>query len=441
MAESNLRKLNHVNSPTALSKLKGLAFVIITWVSISILLYLKIPSAFTKIYAEDGALSLQQALTSHFPHDFFVPYAGYLDVLARTAGRVATSFPLASAAHIFFLYNSLMLTWICWVVFRASEGHIASRFVRGFLALSLILIPIGNFESIANTTNLHFFFMSACLPIFLVRNPTKFDTYVFSFFVLVSALSTPLMVFYLPLIAYLRMTDSKTNRLRNFKLFDYAWLVGMACQALFIAIRALGERTANGISTVTKTGFLYLDRVFGSSFFPWWGGVSDSTPSILPQYFSAKIYLLLRGLFALVFLVVLIILMYKWFKRNPSLKRTAITVFSTGIIYWFIVGILFNPEPRYAIFPSFGLILILLYTQSEKVASSPTLRSSLIFVLIVLTWIGSWSPSTLRTQGPVWSVEYQKAVKKCAENASTVNIPIIPINKDWHVTIDCSRTK
>ena len=63
------------------------------WLLISILLYIKIPSAFTKIYAEDG-LSLQTALEKSFPDDFLVPYAGYLDIVWRSGGRVASFFPL-----------------------------------------------------------------------------------------------------------------------------------------------------------------------------------------------------------------------------------------------------------------------------------------------------------------------------------------------------------
>lgn len=415
---------------------------ICTWILISGLLYIKIPTAFTKIYAEDGAISLQDALGKSFPHDFLAPYAGYLDVIGRSAGRIVSIFPLESAAHAFFLFNTLMLTWIALTVYRASSEIVPNRISRSVLSFSLVLLPIASFESLANTTNLHFFFMSACLPIFLRRNSSRYETYLFSFFVLIATLSTPLMIFYFPLIAYLRWSSKISKWFAKLSLIEFAWLTGMLLQVVFILTRAFGDRTTTGVHSIAKTGFLYLDRVVGSTFFPGWGNVSDSTPSIAPNLFSAKIYLLLRGMVALVLLALFILYILRATTRNPQARFLAASVLSTGFFYWFVVGVLFNPEPRYAIFPSFGLLLVLFYMHGASSESLGfKLRQRVIILLILLTWMGSWSPSALRVNGPTWAAEYKKAQATCLTGVREVQIPIIPTNLEWHVVIDCKKVR
>ena len=411
-----------------------------TWVLVSGLLYLKIPTAFKKIYAEDGSISLQDALAKSFPDDFLSPYAGYFDIIGRSAGRVVTFFPLQNAAQVFFFFNTLMLSWIAITIYRASSEVISNWFNRSIFSLSLILLPIGSFESLANTANLHFFFMSACLPIFLRKYTGKYEGYQFSFFVLVASLSTPLMIFFFPLIVFLRWNSKNSSVFTKPNRIEFAWLIGILIQVFFIITQALGDRTSTGVQSVAKTGFLYLDRVVGSTFFPWWGNVSDSTPSIAPDLFSARVYLALRALFALILLCLLVLYIIKSSKRNAKIRTLSVGVLLTGFFYWFVVGVLFSPEPRYAIFPSFGLLLILFYIQGEDSKKvTLTFDQRVALVLIFFTWLGSWSPSDLRVDGPSWATEYKKAHAVCLAGVDNVRIPIIPTNLKWYVSIDCEK--
>ena len=411
------------------------------WVLISVLLYLKIPSAFTKIYAEDG-LALQTALEKSFPDDYLIPYAGYLDVVWRSEGRVAALFPLQYAAQTIFLFNSFMLSWIAITVYKASSEIVHNKVSRSVLSLSLILLPIASFESIANSTNLHFFFMSACLPIFLRKKSAQFDSYLFSLFILVATLSTPLMIFYFPLIAFMRWNTMNSGCYRKPKLVESAWFMGILLQVIFISTRAFGDRTSNGVHSIAKSGFLYLDRVVGSAFFPGWGNVSDNTPSIAPNLFSARIYLVLRAALALAIFFLFLLYVFNLGRKNNETRVLAIGVLLTGLFYWFVVGVFFNPEPRYAIFPSFGLVLILFYIQGNNSEFKMfKLHQLALIILILFTWIGSWSPSTLRVTGPTWADEYKKAQVKCLTDLNVVRIPIIPTNLDWYVDINCEKLR
>lgn len=416
------------------------ARLVAAWVLVSGVLYLKIPTALTKIYAEDGSISLQDALAKTFPNDFLSPYAGYFDIIARSAGRVVVSFPLQNAAQIFFFFNTLMLTWIAITIYRASSEVIPSGFNRAIFSLSLILLPIASFESLANTANLHFFFMSACLPIFLRKNTSGFENYFFSFFVLMATLSTPLMVFYFPLIVFLRWNSKISSLLTKPNHFELAWLFGILIQVFFIISEAFGDRTSTGVQSVAKTGFLYLDRVVGSTFFPWWGNISDSTPSIAPDLFSARIYLALRAISAMILFFLFIIYIIKSSKKDSEIRNLSAGVMLTVLFYWFVVGVLFSPEPRYAIFPSFALLVVLFYVQGESLKKERlNLHQRTVIVLIMLTWLGSWSPSELRVNGPTWATEYEKARVDCFAGASDVRIPIIPTNLKWFVVIDCEK--
>lgn len=411
------------------------------WALISVLLYMKIPSAFSKIYAEDG-LALQTALEKSFPNDYLIPYAGYLDIVWRSEGRVAALFPLQYAAQTIFLFNSFMLSWIAITVYKASSEIVHNKVSKSALSLSLILLPIASFESIANSTNLHFFFMSACLPIFLRRNSTRFDSYLFALFILVATLSTPLMIFYFPLIAFMRWNPVNSRWYRKPKLVESAWLMGILLQVIFISIRAFGDRTSSGAHSIAKSGFLYLDRVVGSAFFPGWGDVSNNTLSIAPNLFSARIYLVLRAALALVIFLLFLLYVFNLGRMNTEMRILAVGVLLNGMFYWLIVGVFFNPEPRYAIFPSFGMVLILFYIQGNNSEFKMfKLHQRALIILILFTWIGSWSPSTLRVTGPTWADEYKKAQVKCLTDLNEVRIPIIPTNLDWYVDINCEKLR
>ncbi len=282
--------------------------------------------------------------------------------------------------------------------------------------------------------------MSAGLPIFLRKNVGKYETYIFSFFVLVATLSTPLMIFYFPLILFLRWNSKNSGLLTKPKHIELAWLIGILIQVVFITSQAFGDRTSTGVQSVAKTGFLYLDRVVGSTFFPWWGNVSDSTPSVAPGLFSVRIYLALRAILALVIFFLFIIYIIKSSKKNSEIRNLSAGVITTGLFYWFVVGVLFSPEPRYAIFPSFAFIVVLFYVQGGSPKKDRhRLHQRMVIVLIFLTWLGSWSPSELRVNGPSWSPEFRKAKANCLRGVDVVRIPIIPTNLKWYVIIDCEK--
>ena len=248
------------------------------------------------------------------------------------------------------------------------------------------------------------------------------------------------MLFYVPLVIYLRLVNSKSKCYSKLNPTESALLIGLFVQFLFILARAFGDRTSTGTNSLAKAGYLYLDRVVGSTFVPWWGNVSKSTISPMPSILPTSIYLVLRALLTLILLLSFALYVLKYRQKSREISVLITGVFLSGVFYWFVVGVLFNPEPRYAIFPSFSLILLVFYFYGnlDKTKNSK-LKERVIITLVLLTWIGSWSPSAHRTEGPNWATEFAKAQAKCSVGIDKVRIPIIPEGPGWNVLISCRK--
>jgi hypothetical protein len=405
------------------------------WIITAFLLALKIPSSFQKIYAEDGS-SLQQSLENPFPYELFEPVAGYLDVLLRSAGLLVSLFPLEFAPRIFFAVNTMLLA-ILWIsVFISSRAFINRIQFRFLLASGLILMPIGNFESIANSANLHFYFMSACVAILLAKPHNNRETLLFCIVVFLSASSIPLLMFTLPLITLKYLLRRSVPVSCRDSAVVAAWVLGNVLQLVYILMTALGQRKSNGINSSAEVAFLYLDRVFGSTLIPFWGMVSTSTQSPFPELLGKSSYLALRAVIAMSLLLILVLFVIKICGFTADQRLILLTILGTGLIQWLIIGSVFNPEPRYAIFSSFCLLLALLYSL-QYVQVKRTQIGYLAMAILALTWLGSWTPSTLRTEGPYWSTELNKARSVCASGEKFVVIPTTPINQNWEIKVNC----
>ena len=409
------------------------------WGVISVLLFLKIPSAFTKIYAEDGAVALQVALTKSFPGDILTPVAGYSDLILRFSGRFVSLFPLSMAASAFFFFNTLLLTCLFVVIYQASASILNDKVLQLLLSTSLILIPIGTFESIGNSANLHFYFMAACLPIFIAKSLTFRQEVWFGLFVFIATTSIPLMAFYIPLILFM-LYDSRKGRLyARLRLPEIAFLLGLVYQFAFIFAEALGDRSIVGLGSMKRVLYLYLDRVVGSSLVPWWGNVSSGVKNDTPNFLSTQGYLFSRAMIASALLILLLVLIKKMVDFD---RRISIVIFLSGHLYWFTIGFLFSPEPRYAILPSFGLIFILLIFNKGQSQIWKIRGQIAISCVLIATWSGSWDPAPIRVNGPTWVSQFQIAQKECAKKLiGEAEIRIIPMNSDWNVKINCNKLK
>lgn len=407
------------------------------WILITLLFAFKVPSAFRKIYAEDG-ISLQQSLENPFPIELAEPVAGYLDLLLRGTGAFVSLFPLGSAPFVFFGVNTFLLAVLWSAVYISSTSLFKDRKWKFLAATGLVLMPIGNFESIANAANLHFYFMSACVVILLARPTSDLHAIFLSVVVFFSATSVPLMLLTFPLLflRIVRPTLSK-SRWQNQGIAT-AWILGNLIQFIYISAVTPGQRKSQSINSIFEVLYLYLDRVVGTTFVPFWGPISGSTQSPFPSLFGDSEYLLVRGILSILILLLFAFSIYRFCSFTKSQLLVCSTIFFVGVSHWFIIGLAFNPEPRYAIFSSYCLLISVLFG-IQNYAKRRRWVDCLVITCIFLTWIGSWAPSALRTEGPTWKSEFDKARAYCLGGANSAYLTTSPVNKVWQVRIECNE--
>lgn len=418
------------NSDSGLTKL---AVFLFSWLSMTIILKLKLGSAADKIYAEDGGIYLQQAIDLPFPRDVFKPYAGYSDITARLLGNFVSIFPVQNYTIVILLTVALALTLTGYLLFLSSKDLFPGKAIRIISALGLILLPIGGFESFGNITNLHFYLMSGCLFLILGTTIREKRYYLGSMFIVISCLSTPLMVYYLPILMihyfFLRM-----NRI-NFRITPYhiALLVGITLQFLFVLTFALGDRGSNSNHSFSKTLYLFFDRVIGSSLIPFWGYVSGADLEANSQK------LLIRGMiaaFTFGIFVLFFVVRYGYLTHRQVL---AVSLTVGMIFYWLTIGYFFSPEPRYAIFAGYlFLVAAILIVGNSFEGNKKNWAINLMISVIILTWIGSFTPSSLRTVGPTVAEQITKSAEVCKSKNAQFHLTLLPVNGNWKLVLNCS---
>jgi hypothetical protein len=244
------------------------------------------------------------------------------------------------------------------------------------------------------------------------------------------------MILTFPLIILRRELRKRTSRGRGDLAIVTAWILGNVLQLAYILTAALGQRKPTGINSPAEVAYLYLDRVIGSTVIPFWGMVSTSTQSPLPDLIDKSNYLMLRALAAISVLLVIALLIIKYCQFTADQRLILLVVLGTGLTQWLVVGAVFNPEPRYAIFSSFCLFFGLVYCFQNLRVENTKVGFAVLTVLL-LTWVGSWVPSTLRTEGPNWRTEIHKAELNCTKGAKFALIRTAPINKTWEMKIPC----
>jgi hypothetical protein len=163
------------------------------------LLRLGFSDSLNTIWAEDGPIYLQGALTEGFWHAVFSPYAGYLVVGPRLIGEAATLVPLEQAAA------AISLVWC------ASGGHIRNSYLRVGLALATVLAAAAGQETLLSAAYVPWYMLFASFWLLFWRPRTLAAAAAGGLFLLVTGLSTPGVWFFLP-VALLRAASFRDAR-------------------------------------------------------------------------------------------------------------------------------------------------------------------------------------------------------------------------------------
>jgi hypothetical protein len=168
-------------------------------------------NSFHSLWAEDGQIFLQEALNQNFFHAIVETYAGYLVLVPRLIGEVASVFPLRDAPAAVGIGSGIVIALSGLAVWVASAAHIRNPYLRGTLVALTVLAPVASLESVASAAYVPWYMLFASFWLLLWRPATMRGAAPGSLFILLTGLSSPGLWFFAPL-AVLRAIAVKGRR-------------------------------------------------------------------------------------------------------------------------------------------------------------------------------------------------------------------------------------
>jgi len=156
-------------------------------------------SSLNSLWAEDGPIYMQEALTHGLWHALTATYATYLVVVPRLIGELAALAPLDQVPAAVSVLSGAVVGLSGLAVWLASGAHLRNPYLRGILAALTVLAPVAGLESIDSAAYVPWYMLFACFWLLLWR-PTSWRGALFaSAFLLLTGLSTPGVWFFAPL--------------------------------------------------------------------------------------------------------------------------------------------------------------------------------------------------------------------------------------------------
>jgi len=189
----------------------GLVVALLALGTILALLRLGFSDSLNTIWAEDGPIYLQGALTQGFWEAIFSPYAGYLVLVPRLIAEGAAAVPLEQAAPAMSILSALFAALSALAVWVACGGHVRNPYLRGALALATLLAAAAGQETLVSAAYVPWYMLFASLWLLFWRPRTLGGAAAGGLFLLATGLSTPGVWFFLP-VALLRVASFRDAR-------------------------------------------------------------------------------------------------------------------------------------------------------------------------------------------------------------------------------------
>ena len=207
------------------------------------ILFLREPLCITRpeLWAEDGTMFFRQQLLLG-PGAVLLTAGGYLDIVPRILALIASLFPVAWTPLLYAIQSILLAGLCCWVfVLDDFRGLLQSGLLRGLLCL-LTAFGFPSQELIGNLTNVQWFFSLVAVPLTLAPPAcrTVLSRLLFAVVGLLIALSEPLTIILLPLIAL------RAFRTRKIEWFGAATVIGTLIEWAVIARHWAHPATVHG---------------------------------------------------------------------------------------------------------------------------------------------------------------------------------------------------
>jgi hypothetical protein len=391
------------------------------------------------LWAEDGPIFLQAALSQGFADAIFTPYAGYLVLVPRLIGEGAALMPLEDAAAAVSILSAAVVTLSGIAVWFAARAHIRDPWLRGTLACLTVLAPIAGLESVDSAAYVPWYMLFATFWLLLWRPRTMLAAILAALFVLATGLSSPGVWFFAPLAA-LRALAIRDRR--DLSIVG-AWVAGAVSQ---IPVLALNGEQAVTPAWTSDIWTAYAQRVVDGA--------------LLGEHLGGEIWSQLGYPFLFALLVAvggLFVLLTR--SSTPGARYFALIALPTSLLLFVVSayqravgseikwpeGFYNGAAGRYAIVPALLIVsafLVLLDDWTRDPSGSRRLPHWAGIAAAALLWIGvvtSFDVRETEIRGtPPWGNALRDAAAACtAEGPADVNVPTSP--PGFGLWVPCDR--
>jgi len=377
--------------------------------------------AWDTLWQEDGGIFYTDALRHHLLDALTRSYNGYLHLVPRLLAALAVHLPLRDVAVIFAFSSALVVALVSVYVVWAARVVVPALWARALLAVLVVLVPVGAYETTDNINNLHWYLLFALAWVPFSR-PTGRPGQVLNLVVIVLAVlsdSEALLLAPLFLPGFVRAV-----RTRRPAHAGPAAAVGVCLLVQFV-VGAQGQQPGRyAPSRLSDMPGIYAFRVAGSLL------LGDR---YLPTLYDR------HGLaFAYGCLVVLVLLLAGAAVLAPRARLLLLTAAAGSVLFLAVplmlrgtANFLTRPQAtlngsRYALLPVLFLAAGLLGAAARLAptlldrAGQPRVVPAVVGLLTVTVVAYNYADVNVRTAGPSWHAELSHAVRTCA---STHDLP------------------
>lgn len=392
------------------------------------------PTVRGTIWAEDGAVFVQDALARPGLFGVFAPYQGYLHVVPRLAAEfVVRFFPVDAYAVAISVVSSLLVSLIAFMVFHCASA-ISTRLIPRLAWASItILVAPGAVESQGNFANVHWYLL--WLAPWLLIKPAQSKREGIMFFAVASLVSLTeiLSLMFVPLFLY-RFRDRWLWPARA------GLLLGITCQVMTTITypRSAPFEPANLLS-IMFGWFLNSSSavVFGTSnqiaLLVLNFGVAPIILAALP-FFAAFLFLIFRSTLAnrVLALSMVAASVGAWAAAvlfNFS-KEFNYAEFQAAQWHEFLLG-------RYSVVPSMFLLALLPLLAVSLEVRSPKAPAAVLAAFTVLQCLYFFPSFSFRQDGPIWADGVAVARSMCSADPSLGTYAVGTAPGKWKVDVPC----
>jgi hypothetical protein len=418
------------------------------------------------VWAEDGALFYNDALTTPLRENLLESYAGYAHASSRILVAIGVHLPPEWFSYYATLTASFIAALLALFVYFASRPLLRSPVRQGVLAVALLFWPVLPFEISGVICNLIWVMPVACLLAVAIPVERPIAVAVRVPIVVLAPLSSPLCVLFVP-IAVWQVVHWFRVRGTPWRLVVPVGYVVAACVQLGVWLTAPQNPTSSEpvgdfaadvsrlYSTKVTTEFLFGVRVTDELWSRFHYGLAIVSVLLLAAMITWRF---VRGGF-----------MARWTIGVCVVASVAIYVGSIWQRQDFIAGMVIPPSGafhyvgmRYELFPAALLLLALLIARElprgvftepsdvepSSIASDVATRwPVLVFagVWMLVAFVPSYRLTNLRSTGPDWVLEVEAAQEVCritgtdpasAREIVEISPPPPPL---WAVSVACSE--